>query len=68
MKTALLAAVFLFALGSRSAIAASIPEIVAASKPSIVKIIAFNAEGHAIKGGTGFFISADGLVATNLDR
>jgi hypothetical protein len=65
MKTALLAAVFLFALGSRSAIAASIPEIVAASKPSIVKIIAFNAEGHAIKGGTGFFISAGGLVVTN---
>ena len=65
MKTVLLAAVFLFGLGSRSAIAASIPEIVAASKPSIVKIIAFNAEGHAIKGGTGFFISADGLVVTN---
>ena len=65
MKTVLLATVFLFALGSRSAIAASIPEIVAAAKPAIVKIEARNAEGYTIKTGTGFFISADGLVATN---
>lgn len=55
----------LVGLGLRSAIAASIPEIVAAAKPAIVKIIAFDTQGHAIKGGTGFFISADGLVATN---
>ena len=52
-------------LGLRSAIAGSIPEIVAAAKPAIVKIEARNAEGYTIKTGTGFFISADGLVVTN---
>jgi S1-C subfamily serine protease len=74
--TSLLSVVLVFGLISNVAFASdkptpprappvSIPEIVAVAKPAIVKIITFDAEGHAIKGGTGFFVSADGLVATN---
>jgi hypothetical protein len=75
MKTVLLLATLLFGIISKGVFASdkpaprappvSIPEIVGVAKPAIVKIITLDAEGHAIKGGTGFFISADGLVATN---
>jgi S1-C subfamily serine protease len=43
----------------------SIPQLVAAAKPAIVKIEAYDAAGYPIKAGTGFFISADGIVVTN---
>jgi len=43
----------------------SIPQLVAAAKPAIVKIEAYDAAGYPIKTGTGFFISADGIVVTN---
>jgi S1-C subfamily serine protease len=43
----------------------SIPEIVARTKPAVVKIFAFDEKGSAIRFGSGFFISSDGQVVTN---
>jgi FKBP-type peptidyl-prolyl cis-trans isomerase len=43
----------------------TIPEIVRRAKPAVVEIVALNEKGSPTKLGTGFFISADGLVVTN---
>jgi serine protease Do len=44
----------------------SIPEIVKRTKQAVVEILALNKDGSATKLGTGFFVSHDGLVVTNL--
>jgi S1-C subfamily serine protease len=43
----------------------SIPEIVVKAKPAIVEIVTTDTKGTPTTLGTGFFISADGLVVTN---
>ena len=43
----------------------SIPEIVAKAKPAIVEIVTTDAKGTPKTLGTGFFVSPDGLLATN---
>src|SRR5262245_46993863 len=43
----------------------SISEIVAKAKPTIVEIVTTDAKGTPTTLGTGFFISADGLIVTN---
>jgi S1-C subfamily serine protease len=43
----------------------TIPEIVKRAKPAVVEIVALDEKGSPTKLGTGFFISADGLVVTN---
>ncbi len=60
--TSLLAAVFLFAA---SAWAIDIPALVRKARPAVVQVGAFNQAGELTKNGTGFFISADGLLLTN---
>jgi S1-C subfamily serine protease len=40
-------------------------ELFAASSPSVVRVVAFNARDEATGFGSGFFVSADGLIATN---
>jgi hypothetical protein len=48
-----------------SSFADTIPQLVAKTKPATVQIVAFDENWSPIKSGTGFFISADGLVVTN---
>ena len=60
--TSLLAAVFLFAT---SAWAIDIPALVRKARPAVVQVGTFNQAGELTKTGTGFFISADGLLLTN---
>jgi S1-C subfamily serine protease len=43
----------------------SIPQLVAKTKPATVQILALDENWSAIKSGTGFFVSADGLIVTN---
>jgi S1-C subfamily serine protease len=43
----------------------TIPEIVKRAKPAVVKIVALDEKGSPTSLGTGFFISSDGIVATN---
>jgi S1-C subfamily serine protease len=46
--------------------ASPIPEIVTQTKPAVVEIVAMDQNGSPTTLGTGFFISSDGLVVTNL--
>jgi hypothetical protein len=48
-----------------SSFADTIPQLVAKTKPATVQIVAFDENWSPIKSGTGFFISADGIVVTN---
>lgn len=64
------AAIIVFAWGlclfcSLRAGADAIPEIVARAKQSVTEIVTFDEWHHLIGTGTGFFISPDGLAATN---
>jgi hypothetical protein len=43
----------------------SIPQLVAKTKPATVQILALDENWSPIKSGTGFFVSADGLIVTN---
>jgi len=52
-------------LGQLPARADTIPEIVKRAKPAVVEIVALDEKGSPTKLGTGFFISADGLVVSN---
>jgi hypothetical protein len=68
-KTLLASVVFfcvgLNAVGILSSYADSIPQIVEKAKPATVRIVALDEDWAQIKSGTGFFISADGLIVTN---
>src|SRR5258708_7544072 len=46
--------------------ATTVPEIVAKAKPTVVQVIASDANWSPIRTGTGFFISADGELLTNV--
>ena len=63
LRTTLLVSVLL--ASSISINAKPIPKIVKETKPAIVEIVAMDEKGTPKSIGTGFFISSDGLVATN---
>jgi Flp pilus assembly protein TadD len=44
---------------------ADIPAIVQKAKPAVVEILTFDQQNKLLKTGTGFFISAEGLLLTN---
>lgn len=46
--------------------ALSIPEIVSKAKPAVLKITAYDSDWKPLRFGTGFFISDDGRLVTNL--
>src|ERR1700688_3591151 len=48
-----------------SSFADTIPQLVAKTKPATVQILALDENWSPIKYGTGFFVSADGLVVPN---
>src|SRR5271166_3977774 len=46
--------------------ALSIPEIASKAKPAVLKITAYDSDWKPLRFGTGFFISDDGRLVTNL--
>jgi len=48
-----------------TAFATDIPALVRAAKPAVVELSCYDQDGELIKSGTGFFISADGILLTN---
>ena len=60
-----LAAALLFFIAGRDALATDIPAIVKAAKPAVVELFCYDQDGELVKSGTGFFISADGVLLTN---
>jgi len=63
LRTGLIFALLL--LSNLRLLAYSIPEIVAKTKPAVVKIVTIDENGSTNGLGTGFFISPDGQAVTN---
>lgn len=56
-------ALLVFVAGS--ALGTDIPAIVKAAKPAVVELFCYGRDNELVKSGTGFFISADGVLLTN---
>ena len=65
-KILALGACFVLLLAPDTSSALPIPEIVAKAKPAVLKITAYDSDGKPLRFGTGFFISDDGKLVTNL--
>jgi S1-C subfamily serine protease len=59
-------AVALWTLTARLAAALELPELAERTKPSVVLITIYDASGRKLGTGSGFFISADGRLVTNV--
>jgi S1-C subfamily serine protease len=65
-KILALGACFVLLLAPYTSSALPIPEIVTKAKPAVLKITAYDSDGKPLRFGTGFFISDDGRLVTNL--
>ncbi len=51
--------------GPAAVFATDIPALVQKAKPAVVQILTFDKQNKQLRSGTGFFISADGVLLTN---